>query len=177
MEWIGDFDLAAMKPELPFGQAPYIVHGDVKLAQSNAILRYVARIAGLSGDNDAEFALSEMLIEEATDLYNMMVKANYSSDKGAAYTEMFAGPFKTQLEYLEKLLPGGETPYFKAGEKRLAGGIAIASAIDLACGMEPPLVDWMATNTPKLSAFMTAILASSAFPDSLKSMPAYFTRS
>ena len=29
----GAFDLAALKPELPFGQVPYLVHGDVKLAQ------------------------------------------------------------------------------------------------------------------------------------------------
>jgi glutathione S-transferase len=57
-------DLAGLKPELPFGQLPYLVHGDFKLAQSNAILRYVAKLAKLEGDNEHEYGLSNMYIEE-----------------------------------------------------------------------------------------------------------------
>lgn len=59
-------DFAGLKAELPFGQLPYLVDGDVKLAQSCAILRYLARKGGLQGDNDKAFAFSEMLIEEVT---------------------------------------------------------------------------------------------------------------
>ena len=67
-----------------------IKSGDIKFAQSAAILRYVAKQAGLAGDNDAEYALSEMLIEEANDLYNLLVKANYSENKSKAYDGMLA---------------------------------------------------------------------------------------
>ncbi len=31
----------AFKSQLAFGQVPYLEHGDLKLAQSNAILRYL----------------------------------------------------------------------------------------------------------------------------------------
>ena len=103
-------DMAALKPELPFGQViiifwhfiptvddnkihdtvmvikiywqrttttylnllnfildiqvPYLVDGDVKLAHSNAILRYVSKKSGLDGDNDKAYAMSQMFIEE-----------------------------------------------------------------------------------------------------------------
>jgi glutathione S-transferase len=43
-----------------------LVDGDVKLAQSSAILRYLARKGGLSGDTDAAYAVSEMFIEEVS---------------------------------------------------------------------------------------------------------------
>ena len=45
-------------------QVPYLVDGDVKLAHSNAILRYVSKKAGLEGDNDKAYAISQMFIEE-----------------------------------------------------------------------------------------------------------------
>ena len=61
-----DPNLPALKAELPFGQLPYLVDGDVKVAQSLAILRYLARKGGLQGDDDKGFAFSEMLIQEVS---------------------------------------------------------------------------------------------------------------
>lgn len=91
LELVSDFNFPELKPTLPFGQLPYLVDGDVKIAQSNAILRYVARKADLAGNiSDAHYGLSEMLIEEANDLNNLLVKANYAGDKVAAYNELFA---------------------------------------------------------------------------------------
>lgn len=88
---MSDFNFPELKPTLPFGQLPYLEDGDVKIAQSNAILRYVARKAGLNADeNDSNYGLSEMLIEEATDITNLIGKANYAHDKTAAYNELFA---------------------------------------------------------------------------------------
>ena len=48
----------------PQRQIPYMVDGDIKLAHSNAILRYVARKAGLEGESIQAYAASNMLIEE-----------------------------------------------------------------------------------------------------------------
>ncbi len=88
---MSDFDFPELKKTLPFGQLPYLVDGDVKIAQSNAILRYVARKAGLDGsDSDDKFGLSEMLIEESTDISNLIGKANYAHDKIGAYNDLFA---------------------------------------------------------------------------------------
>ena len=79
-----------MKAYLPFGQLPYLVDGDVSLAQSGALIRYVARKGGLSGETDADFAKSEMLIEEMQDIFTALVKAQYASDKAQAYVECFS---------------------------------------------------------------------------------------
>lgn len=80
-----------MKPTLPFGQLPLLVDGDIRLAQSNAILRYVADKAGLDGRDDPKYyALSEMLIEEAVDIFNLLGEANKAADKAAAYNALFA---------------------------------------------------------------------------------------
>jgi hypothetical protein len=42
------------------------VDGDVKLAQSMAILHYLSKKGGLQGDTDASYAVSEMFIEEVS---------------------------------------------------------------------------------------------------------------
>jgi glutathione S-transferase len=61
----------------PFGQLPYLEFGDLRIGQSGAIARFAARQAGLQGDNDADFAVSEQLIEEFQDLFNIVAKAHY----------------------------------------------------------------------------------------------------
>jgi len=66
------FDLGAMKPELPFGQVPCLKQGDALVVQSGAVIRYVARKAGLQGDNDADFGKSEYLIEEMQDITTLL---------------------------------------------------------------------------------------------------------
>jgi glutathione S-transferase len=55
------------KPEVgvPFANLPYFFDGDVKLVQSNAILRHIGRTYGLAGNN---FSLLELVIDEASDL-------------------------------------------------------------------------------------------------------------
>jgi len=85
-----DPNLAELKPSLPFGQLPYLVDGDVKVAQSLAIVRYLARKGGLQGDDDKGFAFSEMLIQEMEDIFTLMAKANYEKDKvGASFLILF----------------------------------------------------------------------------------------
>lgn len=79
-----------MRSTLPFGQVPYLIDGDVKFAQSNAMIRYLARKGGIQGDTDEEFALSEMLIEEARDILSLMERAVGAPTKNAIYDELFA---------------------------------------------------------------------------------------
>jgi glutathione S-transferase len=85
-----DFDFAELKSELPFGQVPYLVDGDIKLAQSNAIFRYLSKKGNQQGDSDAAFAASEQFTEEANDLYNLLAKAYYVADRTAGLNELFA---------------------------------------------------------------------------------------
>ena len=45
-----------------------------------AIARYFSRLGGLEGKTNEDFAMSEMLLEEQNDLYNILAKANYPAD-------------------------------------------------------------------------------------------------
>lgn len=53
-----------------------------------AMARYIARKANLQGDTEADFALSEMLIEEQNDIYNLVADAHYAQDKVVFPLEM-----------------------------------------------------------------------------------------
>ena len=92
VEFVSNPDLGELKKSgvLPFGQLPYLEDGDVKLAQSNAIVRYLAKKGGISGSTDAAFAMSEMLIEESADLFTMTAKNHYAADKASAWSAYFA---------------------------------------------------------------------------------------
>lgn len=162
-----------MKAEgkLPFGQVPYLEHDGISFAQSGAIARYIAKLGGLNGSNDAEFAKSEMLMAEYDDLLNGMTKCMYGGgDKSTAFDEYFAGPWKQQCECLEKLIPDGEK-YFVGGSKRVAGGYAMACAFEVGLKLEPACLN----DFPKLKAFANEMIASDAFTG-LKDMHQYLSR-
>jgi len=53
---------------LQFANLPYWIEGDLKLTQSTAILRHVARKAKLVADNEADQSRLEMLEQQAIDL-------------------------------------------------------------------------------------------------------------
>jgi hypothetical protein len=142
------------------------------MAQGHAILRFIGGKANLNGSTDQEKAMSEMLVDEEVDLFNLINKANYAPEKAQAYTDLFAegGAFKTQLAFLEKL-HAGDGPFFINGPKRCTGGYAVACTLDLACTLEPGLL----AGFPKLTMFYNAMLALPEF-ESYKALPMYFSR-
>ena len=59
----------------PFGQMPLLkTPSGLTLGQSTAIANYIAKMAGpaLEGESDADYALSQMLMAEAEDIYALM---------------------------------------------------------------------------------------------------------
>ena len=59
---------------LPFPNLPYYIDGDVKLSQSNAILRHVGRKHNLYGKDANEASEIDMLIDTAWDVCNALIK-------------------------------------------------------------------------------------------------------
>eukprot|EP00386_Alphamonas_edax_P003742 GDKI01011303.1.p1 GENE.GDKI01011303.1~~GDKI01011303.1.p1 ORF type:complete len:238 (-),score=75.52 GDKI01011303.1:229-942(-) len=57
-----DFDRLKRTVELPFDQVPILEIDGVLLAQSQAIVRYVARKYGLMGQNEVENGLADMIM-------------------------------------------------------------------------------------------------------------------
>ena len=90
----GDSYLVSHESSLPFGQVPYFEHSSgVNFAQSGAILRFVSRKVGLQGDSDADYAKSEMLIEESFEIFTALGKANYAPNRSEEFSKIFAEYF------------------------------------------------------------------------------------
>jgi len=107
----------APKSECPFGQLPILKHGDLVLAQSGAITRYCARIAGLVPEDAVGAAKVDMILEECADLYNLMIKAKYPTnttkeEKIAAWGKIKNEFLPAHLGCLERILDKSTHPFF-----------------------------------------------------------------
>eukprot|EP00038_Savillea_parva_P009537 m.184162 g.184162 ORF g.184162 m.184162 type:complete len:255 (+) comp16052_c0_seq1:41-805(+) len=164
-----DFE-TAVKPHTPFGQAPFLTHGPLKIGQSGAISRYIAKIGGLSGGSDADFAMSEMLLCETDDILAILSAAKYRLGNTAeAWDEALEVRVPPHYANLEKLLRIG-SPYFTVVGP-CAGDIAIFGALNIVHDIHPTLL----SQYPKLEAFYTSM---SSLPSlhGVLNIPIYFTR-
>ncbi|MCL4122931.1 UNVERIFIED_CONTAM: hypothetical protein GTU68_054578 [Idotea baltica] len=74
--WFGiKFDLG-----LDFPNLPYYEDGDVKVTQSNAIMRYIARKNDLCGKTDEEKVRVDVLENQSMDFRNGLVRLCYNPD-------------------------------------------------------------------------------------------------
>lgn len=62
---------------LTFGQLPLFEDGDLKIVQSNAILRYIARKHNLYGSNEAENVAVDVLLDGVSDFRSRYVRLIY----------------------------------------------------------------------------------------------------
>merc|ERR1712066_871600 len=65
---------------LDFPNLPYYIDGEVRITQSNAILRHIARKHDMLGKNDMERAMVDMMADESMDLRNGWVRLCYNPD-------------------------------------------------------------------------------------------------
>merc|ERR1711963_182290 len=94
-----DFDLSAwtnVKPTLglDFPNLPYLIDGDIKITQSNAILRYLGQKFALDGKNEVDRVRVDMMLDNAMDFRNGFIMLSYNPK----FNEL-------KDEYLQKLEP------------------------------------------------------------------------
>lgn len=65
------------KEDSPFGQLPFMKHGNLVIGQGGAINRYCARLAGLYPSDIAEAAICDMYLEEVMDIYGAIFKVSW----------------------------------------------------------------------------------------------------
>jgi len=68
-----------IKPTIPFGQLPYYEEGNVKIPQSQAILRHVARTNGLYGSSVEDATEIDVITEAALDILDLSIAAAFGS--------------------------------------------------------------------------------------------------
>lgn len=102
-------------------------------------MRVLSRRAGLEGKTDADFAMSEMLLQETEDLYTATAKAMYApgypASRPAAFAALFApdGAANKHLGNLEALVNASGA--FTSAPT--AGQISVVAALHLLGGLEP----------------------------------------
>lgn len=102
---------------LAFPNLPYLIDGDFKITQSQAIIRYIARKRqdlNLLGSNDKEMALVDMLLGEYSDKKGKMTTLQYNAGLEGAGEQYITGDssddLKGALKQFETFL--GENTWF-----------------------------------------------------------------
>lgn len=145
----------AAKPSAPFGQLPLLKDGDLTLGQSFALVRYLAKKGGVQGEDLVHFGVSEMITEEASDLFGGLVKAKYDADPLAGFNKLFNETLTTQAGFLENLLKGD----FFGGDKALQGDAALFAVLYLYKRANAELLSTVLAAHPKLNAWFARFAA------------------
>lgn len=150
-------NFADIKDTLPFGQLPLLTTSNGEMiAQTTAIVNYIGMIAGTEGSG-LDYAVSQMLIAEAEDLYAMTNKnvptivaplnQGIKGDK-AAYDAYWSEKLPPHLDNLEKLCKAGR------GFHGTSGGLYLFSILHQLCLIVPALLK----SRPALAAWYDQIL-------------------
>jgi glutathione S-transferase len=94
---------------LDFPNLPYYIDGDVKLTQTNAILRHISRKNGLDGKTDVEKDRVDLMENQVMDFRNEFVRLSYNPDfenLKEDYLNGLDGKLKAFSDFL------GERPFF-----------------------------------------------------------------
>ncbi|KAM4646122.1 glutathione S-transferase 2-like [Amazona ochrocephala] len=108
-DWIDEKE----KLGLDFPNLPYLIDGKVKVTQSNAILRYIARKHNMCGETEEELQRVDMLENHLMDFRMGFARMCYSPDfekLKPGYLEELPGRLRELARFL------GSRPWF-AGEK------------------------------------------------------------
>lgn len=100
-------DWEKVKPTTPFGQLPFLEHDGKRLAQSNAMELYCAKIAGLYPEDSWNAAVCQQWIDHMNELLEAYVECAKTTDlevEKKAMAKVSETMGKAKLELFEKLL-------------------------------------------------------------------------
>ncbi|XP_043860157.1 glutathione S-transferase Mu 3-like [Dromiciops gliroides] len=100
-EWLD----VKFKLGLDFPNLPYLIDGERKITQSNAILRYIARKHNMCGETEEEKILVDLLENQIMDFRMQLGRVNYSPDfekLKPGYLEQLPGQLKLFSQFLGK---------------------------------------------------------------------------
>jgi len=161
-----------MKPSTPFGQIPILEVEGVKLCQSRAIARYLARQFGFAGETDLDRARADMIVDCLEDVRRPSVDFYHEKDpsKQAERKEkLVKETVPAALLSFEKLLienKGGDS-YF-VGDKITWADIGFA---DLCCWLSSLKVEVQFDNVPKLKALKERVESTPKIAEWIKNRP------
>ena len=121
----------ASKASAPFGQLPMMTHNGSTIAQSFAVARYCARLAGLMPADSMELAKVDMIIDHTGDIFAVMAKAKNAptdEEKAALWAKAEAEQLPAMLAFFTPLLNGKK---YYGGDAPNAADVALYSLLDI----------------------------------------------
>jgi len=109
--------------DMPFPNLPYLIDNSheppVKLSQSNAILRYLARRFDFYGDSESDRIEIDVLQDEAYDFRNEIIDAAYTlgEDYAAKFESFSINTLPHYLDSFETYLAQRENKFFFVGNR------------------------------------------------------------
>ncbi|XP_060081351.1 glutathione S-transferase Mu 4-like [Ylistrum balloti] len=133
---------------LHFPNLPYYMDDDVKMTQSNTIIRYIAGKYDLLGKTKEEKVLCDMMLENAMDFRNGTVRLCYNQDYDQLKGAYFERLLKVILPSFEKFL--GANDWFAHGDNVTACDFPMYELLDQHRLMKPDCLE----DFPNLTAFL-----------------------
>lgn len=131
---------------LDYPNLPYYIDGDVKVTQSNAIMRHLGRKHKLDGSTDQEKRRVDLMAEEGMDFRNGIVRLSYNPNFANLKPEYLKN-LGAKLELYEKFLGNGK--YF-AGDNITFVDFIMYELLDQHRILEATCLD----QSPKLREFL-----------------------
>eukprot|EP00118_Oscarella_pearsei_P014183 m.119944 g.119944 ORF g.119944 m.119944 type:complete len:213 (+) comp37714_c0_seq1:58-696(+) len=133
---------------LPMPNLPYLIDGDVKVVQSNAVLRYVGRKHKMDGSTEAEKVMVDIFESQVMDMRNAFVRLcygpNYEENKKTYLNESLPATLKKISDQL------GSSNWV-AGEKITFPDFPLAEMLSQHVIFSPTCLDTF----PNLKAYLT----------------------
>ncbi|MGI9317680.1 MAG: glutathione S-transferase [bacterium] len=155
----------------PFPNLPYLIDtfspNEIRLTQSNAIMRYLGRRFNLYGDSELDHAAIDVLLDEAYDYRNWIIETTYvkSTEYSDALTKFIATAIPRYLDRFEQYLEStGTTSHFVGNRISLVDFIlyelvwqtSVMIPVSITDDNRPCLFDFMNSfaNIPQIAAYM-----------------------
>ncbi|XP_064627123.1 probable glutathione S-transferase 6 [Lineus longissimus] len=126
-----------LKPNTPFGSLPYLEVDGKTIAQSQAIVRFLANVFDLAGADHFEKAKVDEAAECALEILTDAVKVTFApeAEKEAKTKEFVSKTWPSHVVKIEKILASNPTG-FLVGSKLTYADLALFSILDTVCSFE-----------------------------------------
>jgi len=153
---------ASLKPKMPFGQVPVLEVDGKMLAQTSAIERYAAKLAGLAPSDPWEAAKVDeaaAYLTETAELFMPTFAIQDAEARAKARQELCAGPLKEKFARMAEMIEaaGGE---FLGGPKPGYPDFALFSFVSwLVCGAVDGMPSGLLDAHPAIKAHHNRVAA------------------
>ena len=164
-------DWPATKAETPLGQLPYLAVDNVKLPQSIAIARYVAREFNLAGRNNLEQAQADAIVDTILDLVNFYYSKVFpiqdATEKAEAFQKFLADQGAKGAANLETLIGLYGSNGHAVGDALTWADLAIFDVTSVLFSKHPTF----GSSYPRLSAVHSTVNNHAVIAEYVKNRP------